>query len=219
MLCLVPIKDITDFDDFNCKSLSINTMPDSTKTHLTMTDEDKAFTDQYVAGILDTNLLHLYKCIASKVHIDFSLTLIQVRLENAFMIPHLTRSDVYTDSSLQGAYTKIERKWKETRDTDAIIDMGRDLQVKTKHHGTKRSLLIDVSIICLEKFRLRDKDSGKILTGDDTPMAEGQIVTHLVRFEMETDKAKNGMDSETQRELGHWKIVDIDDMLKGNVWY
>jgi len=196
-----------------------------TTTSTTMTDEDRQFTEHYVTNILDANLLQLYTTIASQAHIDFSLTLVQVQLENAFMIPHLTRSDVYADSSLRGAYTKIERTWKETRDTDAIIDMGRDLQVKTKHHGTKRSLLIDVSVTCLEKFILRDKVSGQIYTGDDdmnnnTRIPEGQIVTHLVRFEMETDKAKNGMGTEVQqRELGHWKIVDIDDMLKGNVWY
>ena len=182
-----------------------------------MTDQEIQSTEDYIAGVFDPTLLQLYTNISSQVNIDFSLTLIQVRLENAFMIPHLTRSDVYADSSLRGAYTAIEKKWRETRDTDAIIDMGRDLQAKTKHHGTKRSLLIDVSVVCLEKFQVRDKETGKVLHGDDTLKVEEQIVTHLVRFEMETDRDPSS-DNDT-RELGLWKIVDMDDLLKGNVWY
>lgn len=38
-------------------------------------------------------------------------------------------------------------------------------------------------------------------------------MTHLVRFEMQAAKGENPR----ERELGLWYIIDIDDILVGNV--
>ena len=48
---------------------------------------------------------------------------------------------------------------------------------------------------------------------DDEP----EEVVHIVRYEVVTDEALEGSDSE--REIGQWKIIDIDDLLEGNVFH
>ena len=71
---------------------------------------------------------------------------------------------------------------------------------------------MDVSIDCLEKFHVKDRIEGRVIQGDEN---EEKQVTHLVRFEMQTTKG----DNPRERELGSWYIIDIDDMLEGNVWH
>ena len=44
---------------------------------------------------------------------------------------------------------------------------------------------------------------------------EETTVVHAVRFEVVTGRGEDG----TSRTMGTWKIVDIDDVLDGNVFH
>jgi len=135
--------------------------------------------------------------------------------------------------------------------------MAEELRVKTDHKGSKRSIVIDVSVQCLERFR-RYSGGGGSSNGDDASGngegdrasdddddvdgitdsslleeedekheeeqeydGEGEIRTHLIRLEMVTTMT-NGAGTGSmggQRRSGQWRIVDIDDMLEGNLWH
>ena len=136
---------------------------------------------------------------------------IDSRLESMFLIPSLTRDDVKENESLRGAYREIESTFQETGDLKMVSDMANELIKKVKHGGKKRSIIIDVSIDCLERFYV--KAGQQLIQGDDD--SKEKEVTHLVRFEMQTTKGETVQD----RELGSWYIIDIDDQLEGNVWH
>jgi hypothetical protein len=142
----------------------------------------------------------------------FYLQPISSRLENIFLVPSLTRDDVKQDESLRGAYQAIEHSFQETGDMRLVSDMASELEKLVQHGGAKRSIIMDVSIDCLEKFHVKDRIEGRVIQGDEN---EEKQVTHLVRFEMQTTKG----DNPRERELGSWYIIDIDDMLEGNVWH
>jgi len=188
-----------------------------------MTEDERKSTVEYVDLMLEEKIRKLFPIATSKevdgedfskrFQINFFLRPLQCRLESAFLIPHLTRDDVKADPSLEGAYTAIENEWKETQDVKVVSEMGKALTKKTVHLGTKRSIIIDVSVNCMEIFQLRDTITGKIIHGQEEESE--QEVTHLVRFEMETTRG----DHVGVRNLGSWQIIDIDDMLDGNVWH
>ena len=76
-----------------------------------------------------------------------------------------------------------------------------------------RTVIADVLITCFEFYQLRDV-AGNLLEGMEDGAREEEVV-HTVRFEVTTKKNKNV----EERELGNWKIVDLDDLLEGNVFY
>ena len=156
--------------------------------------DDKPYKDKHVRA-------HLY------------LEPLHSTLENIFLVPSLTRDDVKDDESLRGAYTAIEREFYETGDVKIISKMANDLIHRVSHRGTKRSVIMDISINCLETFFI--KQGEELLQGDDQRGQEE--VTHLVRFEMQTTKGLTT--NNRDRVLGSWYIIDIDDHLHGNVWH
>jgi len=47
--------------------------------------------------------------------------------------------------------------------------------------------------------------------------SEDEEVIHNIRFEVVTEK--NDEDDGKKRKVGNWKIIDIDDLLDGNVFH
>jgi hypothetical protein len=182
--------------------------------------------DDYIQAMVEENLLKLYtrqtfshadesihndqRHVFTKAHLY--LEPISSRLENIFLVPSLTRDDVKRDGSLRGAYTAIEKAFHETGDVNVITEMANTLMQKVSHGGSKRSIIMDVSIHCLETFYV--KAGEELIQGNDK--REKEEVTHLVRFEMQTTKGEHDA---RVRELGSWCIIDIDDQLHGNVWH
>jgi hypothetical protein len=182
---------------------------------------------EYVQAMVEENLLKLYtrqpishtdvaihnsnhRRGVTKAH--FYLEPVSSRLENIFLIPSLTRDDVKRNETLRGAYTAIEKAFHEKGDIKVITDMANSLMRRVSHGGSKRSIIMDVSINCLETFYI--KAGEELIQGNDKRVLEE--VTHLVRFEMQTNKGENDA---RERELGSWYIIDIDDQLNGNVWH
>lgn len=225
----VPFWDIKNTDEF----LQLNTFDSPTVetkiAHEPITEEDKQASSEYIESMIEDSLLQLYPVLPSlptaETHhqIYFQLRPIASRLENAFLVPSLTRDDVKSIPELRGSYSKIEDEWKNSQSTSILRDMAEELHKKTDHGGSKRSLIVDVSVDCLEAFQIRNRETGDIVQGhgigEENPELGSSIreeaVTHLVRFEVETMKGEKP----GERILGSWQIIDIDDMLNGNVWH
>jgi len=187
-----------------------------------MTEEDKKASSNYVESMMEKRLLNLYHPSAHDIY--FQLKPIASRLESAFLVTSITRKDVIENPSLKGAYTNISNEWKKSKSVSILRQMADELHSKTSHKGAYRSIIVDVSVDCLEAFQITDKETGTIVQSsggdegdlfEEDKIKEENVVTHLVRFEMVTSKGKN----RNERNLGTWQIIDIDDMLNGNVWH
>lgn len=79
-----------------------------------------------------------------------------------------------------------------------------------------RTLIAEVSVDCLETLQVFDAETGELIQGnvDEDGTAKEKEVQHLVRMEMATSRGPEG-----GRLLGSWQVIDIDDMLEGNVWH
>jgi len=225
----VPFWDITNTNEMLQLNTIDPTVVEKAIDDEPMTEEDKQASSEYIESMIEENLLRLYPVLpslptAEKPHlIHFQLKPIASRLENAFLVPSLTRDDVKSAPELRGSYSKIEDEWKDSQSMSILRDMAEELHKKTDHGGSKRSLIVDVSVDCLEMFQIRDRETGDVVQGhgigEGEPDLGGNIkekaVTHLVRFEVETTKGEKP----GERILGSWQIIDIDDMLNGNVWH
>ena len=78
-----------------------------------------------------------------------------------------------------------------------------------------RTVIADASIRCLEFFQVKDASSGVVVQGMEDG-SELKEVVHNERFEVVPEKTDN---DEPGRKVGSWKIIDIDDMLDGNVFH
>jgi len=194
-----------------------------------MTEDDNQALSEYVEGMIEESLLQLYPKLPSlptaesPFRIHFQLKPIASRLENAFLVPSLTREDIKLIPKLKGSYSRIENEWKSSQSVKTLREMAEELHKNTDHGGSKRSLIVDVSVDCLEVFQVRDRETGDIVQGYGAGEEGSEVgdtireetVTHLVRFEVETKKGENP----GERKVGSWQIIDIDDMLDGNVWH
>jgi hypothetical protein len=212
--------DSTKVDHNQTKEAEIHVKDDELNAAGTMDDSEDD--DQYIRAMVEENLLKLYmrdetgndadqEKKNSITEVFLSIKPINSRLESIFLIPSMTRDDVKENESLRGAYREIEGTFQETGNMKLVTDMANDLIERVPHGGTKRSIIMDISIDCIERFYV--KAGEKLIQGDDD--SEEKEVTHLVRFEMQTTKGENVQD----RELGSWYVIDIDDQCMGNVWH
>eukprot|EP00979_Chaetoceros_neogracilis_P013403 scaffold3818_cov260-Chaetoceros_neogracile.AAC.4 len=225
----VPLIQIENTDEFvkydsakvdhnQTKEAEIHVKDDELNAAGTMDDSEDD--DQYIRAMVEENLLKLYmrdetgndadqEKKNSITEVFLSIKPINSRLESIFLIPSMTRDDVKENESLRGAYREIEGTFQETGNMKLVTDMANDLIERVPHGGTKRSIIMDISIDCIERFYV--KAGEKLIQGDDD--SEEKEVTHLVRFEMQTTKGENVQD----RELGSWYVIDIDDQCMGLV--
>jgi hypothetical protein len=63
---------------------------------------------------------------------------------------------------------------------------------------------------------VKDAQSGTVIQGMEDEQEDEEVI-HNIRFEVVTEK--NDEDDGKKRKVGNWKIIDIDDLLDGNVFH
>lgn len=179
-------------------------------------EEDGGVSDTYLSQLFDEKLLEVYRRVYNVESSNVLLFLLQMRLmscqvENIFSVA-FSRECMRKDGSLLQSGRNLRDTYKLAKDTKAATSILKDLDAQGKPIGTY-TFICDVSIQCMERFSIQNKDSGEVIAGKNGDENVEQSVTHLIRFEVVAD-LENRADW-----LGSWKIVDIDDHLKGNVWY
>lgn len=200
-------KNETDSIHTNAEQPDNNVFSSVEKTQLVEND--------YLNSMMDKNLLARYQLVDTKsIHLKLSVTPTSAKLQHLFAIPLLTREIVDQKPELRGAYLRIEKEFEETKSYDRVREMTYALADDVGRDSYKRTVIAEAVIQCSEFFQVRDAATGEILRGmeDDN---ETEEVTHLVRFEVVTDKRNDGQG----RDIGNWKIIDWDDLLDGNVFH
>ena len=178
--------------------------------------------EDYLSSMMDDDLIKIYNDTNHKL-VDCSvfkldMKVIDYKLESAFVVPMFTRQDVKNNPKLKGAYRAIEQEFATSADVQLVREMGEQLAKETEFSGN-RVIIADVSIQCMESLQIFNKDK-ELIQGTTN---DAQPVTHLLRFEMvtnkEQDETNNGMTTSSGRTITNWKIIDWDDMLDGNVWH
>lgn len=163
--------------------------------------------DIYCSRMLEKKLMDLYANVdPTTTDLLFCMKPTSSKLESVFSVI-FTREAVEEDASLVEAGRKMRELSRVARNPLEVSRILKELDQQKKPIAFF-TIIVDVSIQCLEAFCVKEKSSGKIINGSESP----QEVTHLVRFEVSTDLDK-------KRRLGSWRIVDWDDLLGGNVWY
>jgi hypothetical protein len=181
--------------------------------------------NDYLNLMMDRLLLEQYQHLINNnnnnIHIKLSLKPIQAKLEHIFAIPLLTREIVLSKPHLKGAYQRLEATYKQTKSYTEVKRKTYELAEEVGLKSAQRTVIAEATITCLEYFQVKDTSNNVVLQGmegndddDDDIIMEGEEVVHLVRFEVVTDRGEDG-----KREIGNWKLIDIDDLLEGNVFH
>mmetsp|Transcript_27607 Transcript_27607/g.61379 ORF Transcript_27607/g.61379 Transcript_27607/m.61379 type:complete len:273 (-) Transcript_27607:147-965(-) len=181
-----------------------------------ISEADMEETNALVEAMLEEDLLALYKNIdPTNIQIKFKMRPLSWHFESAFLVPMFTRDHVKRDPSLKGAYQEIETEFVESGSVAKVREMGEKLN-KQAGGGGMRTLIAEVSVDCLESLQVYNAETGELIQGsvDEDGTAKEKEVQHLVRMEMATSRGPEG-----GRLLGSWQVIDIDDMLEGNVWH
>ena len=185
-------------------------------------DEMSLEDNAYLNSMMDQLLLQQYQHLLDykqqhhqhPISIHLSLKPIKAQLENIFAVPMLTREIVASKPHLKGGYQRLEAVFKETKSYNEVKQKTYELAEQVGLESAKRTVTAEATITCLESFQVKDLESGKVLQGMEDGVDEEEVV-HLVRFEMVTDRGEdNG-----KREGGNWKLIDVDDLLEGNVFH
>jgi hypothetical protein len=118
---------------------------------------------------------------------------------------------------LRGAYQRIEKAFSDKASFSEIKKMTYDLAEEIgDENASTRTVFADASIVCSEFFQVKDAQSGTVIQGMADEQEDEEVV-HNIRFEVVTEK--NDEDDGKKRKVGNWKIIDIDDLLDGNVFH
>ena len=116
---------------------------------------------------------------------------------------------------LKGAYQRIEKAFEKKATYSEVKRMTYDLADEIgEDDAYTRTVIADATIYCKEFFQVKDAKTGEIVDGMDDGSEEEDVV-HNVRFEVVTEKDDSGIG----RAVGNWRIIDLDDMLEGNVFH
>mmetsp|Transcript_1750 Transcript_1750/g.2438 ORF Transcript_1750/g.2438 Transcript_1750/m.2438 type:complete len:326 (+) Transcript_1750:183-1160(+) len=201
----VPMDDINK----NQGSIALN---HTGKVDTSLTEEQSEETKEFSGRILEENLIKLYESVdPQSIDVVFKMTPVDCRLDHAFVIPLIYRELVRENPSFRGRYSKIEEEFNNTKDFAKVRELGEKLAEDTGFNGI-RTIIVDVSVDCLETFQVRESSTGKLIQGPEEAMEKP--VTHLVRFEITRHRKKP-----PEEQLGSWIIVDWDDLLDGNCWH
>ncbi len=131
--------------------------------------------------------------------------------------PLLSRDIVKNKPHLRGAYQRIEKAFANKASFDEVKKMTYDVANEIgEENAFTRTVIADVTIVCSEFFQVKDARSGIVLQGMEDGCEEEEVV-HNVRFEVVTER--NDEEDGKLRKVGSWKIIDIDDVLDGNVFH
>jgi hypothetical protein len=156
---------------------------------------------QFSRNTVNEKLLSHYKSIdISQIDVKLNMKIMDTYLESIFLLP-FTRSQISEEPSIRKAYRAMLLA---KRENSPHLSALKDDMLRNARLLSSCTILADVSILCLEKFQVKNKTTGELIQGQDAE--ETRIVYHLVRFEK--DSVEDA-----------WKVVDYDDTLEGNVWY
>eukprot|EP00986_Skeletonema_menzelii_P014533 scaffold9751_cov153-Skeletonema_menzelii.AAC.4 len=137
----------------------------------------------------------------------------QAKLQHIFAVPvpGLTREIVEEKQYLKGAIYRLHNAYDENGFDENYFDMVTEFAKEVGH--TKRTVIAEASVKCTEFFQVKDKNTGQVIQGMEDD-CDAEEVIHLVRFEVVTDEGERG-----ERVIGAWKIIDVDDLLDGNLFH
>ena len=190
--------------------VSIDSTQSSTNKHYSTTEDN-----EYLYGMMDKKLVNTYNQInLDNMQLKFSLQPIHAELNHIFAVPvpGLTREIVEENPYLRGAIYRLHHAYEETGFDEHYFDLLTDF---AKNGPDKRTIIAEVAITCLEFFQVKDKHSGRVIQGMEDGSDEEEVV-HIVRFEVVTDESQ---EDDSERDIGNWKIIDVDDLLEGNVFH
>lgn len=169
--------------------------------------------NEYLRGMMDKKLIDQYQINPENLKLKFSLQPIEAELQHIFAVPvpGLTREIVEDNPYLRGAIYRLHTAYDENGFDEHYFDLLSDF---AKHGPERRTVIAEASITCKEIFQVKDANSGLVVQGMEDGSEEEEVV-HIVRFEIVTDQSQDGK----EREIGHWKIIDVDDFLEGNVFH
>lgn len=169
--------------------------------------------NDYLKGMMDKNLLKQYQINQENLQVKFSLQPMEANLQHIFAVPvaGLTRESVEDNPYLRGAIYRLHTAYDENGFDEHYFDLLSDF---AKHGPERRTIIAEASIRCMEIFQVKDASTGCVVQGMEDG-AEEEEVFHIVRFEVVTDESHDG----DEREIGNWKIIDVDDLLEGNVFH
>lgn len=171
--------------------------------------------NDYLKQMIDETLLKQYLQLnLQHLQIKLSIKPIGSKIQNIFAVPMLTREVVTMKPHLKGAYQRLEAIYKDTKSYAEVKQKTYELAEEVGFDSAKRTVIAEVTISCLEFFQVKDTRTSEIVQGMKDDAAEEEVV-HLVRFEAVTDRGKK----KGERELSSWKIIDVDDLLEGNVFH
>jgi hypothetical protein len=131
--------------------------------------------------------------------------------------PLLSREIVEMKPHLRGAYQRIEMAFTDKASFSEIKKMTYDLAEEIgNENASTRTVFADATIVCSEFFQVKDAQSGTVIQGMEDGHDDEEVI-HNVRFEVVTEK--NDVDDGRRRKVKNWKIIDIDDILDGNVFH
>lgn len=188
---------------------------DSSTNGVTTNDAESFESNDYLYGMMDKKLISTYAQInPENMQLKLSLQPIEAELMHIFAIPvpGLTREIVEDSPYVRGNLYRLHTAYAETGFDEHYFDLLTDF---AKHGRDKRTIVAEAAIRCHEFFQVKDKQSGFVVQGMEDGCDEEEVV-HIVRFEVVTDKSD---EDGGEREIGNWKIIDVDDLLEGNVFH
>lgn len=170
--------------------------------------------NEYLCGMMDKKLIHQYQVNPENLMLNFSLQPIEAELQHIFAVPvpGLTRDIVEDNPYLRGAIYRLHTAYDENGFDEDYFDLLTDF---AKHGPERRTVVAEAVIKCKEFFQVKDAHTGLVIQGMEDGTEE-EDVAHIVRFEVVTDESEDGGEREI---IGNWKIIDVDDLLEGNVFH
>jgi hypothetical protein len=208
---LFPAEGAARYED-QCVYVDSSVQSETKDNMIITTLENNDYLHQMMEQLLLQKFQHLNHD-NNNVQIKLSLKPIQSRLQHIFAVPMLTRDIVASKPHLKGGYQRLEAVYKETKSYAEVKQKTYELAEEVGLESAQRTVIAEASVRCKEFFQVKDKNNGQVIQGMDD-YAEEEEVVHLVRFEMVTDRCENG-----RRMGGNWKLIDIDDLLEGNVFH
>ena len=174
--------------------------------------------NEYLKGMIDKKLLQKFRSInPQNLQIKFSMKPIEAKLQHIFVVPitGLTRQIVEEKAYLKGAIYRLHSAYREngfdSNYFDMVTDFAKDIG---PDFNSKRTVVAEATIRCLEFFQVKNSKSGIVVQGMEDGCEEEEVL-HIVRFEVVTDKSEDS----DKRKIGNWKIIDLDDLLGGNLFH
>eukprot|EP00985_Skeletonema_marinoi_P033321 scaffold41018_cov146-Skeletonema_marinoi.AAC.4 len=172
--------------------------------------------NEYLKNMMDKKLLAQFNqsiINPEDYQIKFSLRPFQAELQNIFAVPvpGLTRDQVEEKQYLKGAIYRLHNAYDENGFDENYFDLVTEFAKEVGY--SKRTVIAEASVKCKEFFQVKDKNTGQVIQGMEDDCEEEEVI-HLARFEVVTDEAERG-----ERVIGAWKLIDVDDLLEGNVFH